>query len=139
MVSVFPGGRPAHKHAALKAAIFAYADEPEMHTHIYADCLPFRPSALHPMIPVDSSRRVTAGSETKLEQRQVTPSRSHVFLKTSIPPFFPPQGTSEICLCVLNFWCHLVLWPIYYSIIYTVYKIYTFTTSTFAFPMKFGD
>lgn len=67
------------------------------HTHICRLSL-LRPSALHPMIPVDSSRRVTAGSETKLEQRRVKPSRSHVFLKASIP-FLPPQGSSEFCLC----------------------------------------
>lgn len=42
MVSVFPGSRAAHRHAALKAAIFAYADrlrEAHTHTYIYADCL----------------------------------------------------------------------------------------------------
>lgn len=84
MVSLFPGGWAAHRHSALRAAIFANADKLEEHTHtVYADCL--RPSALHPVIPVDSSRRVTAGSENELEQRQVKPSRSHVFSKASIP------------------------------------------------------
>lgn len=82
-----------HRHAALKAAIFTYADKLQRHTHICRQSR-LHPSALYPMIPADSSRRVTAGSETKLEQRKVKPSRSHVFLKVSAL-FFPLQASSQ--------------------------------------------
>ena len=61
-----------------------------------------RPSALHPMIPADSSRHVTAGSETKVEQRQVKPSRSHIFLKASVP-FSPHRGLkNSVCLSQIS-------------------------------------
>lgn len=45
------------------------------------------------MISVDNCRRVTAGSENKPEQRQVKPSRSHIFLKASI--LFPQKGLQK--------------------------------------------
>lgn len=70
------------------------------HTHIYICRLSLLcPSALHRMIPADSGRRVAAGSENKLEQRQVKPSRSHVFLKASIPFSFPAgMFKNSVCL-----------------------------------------
>lgn len=69
---------------------------------------PFLPSALHPVIPADSSRRVTAGSETKLEQRQVKPSRSHASLKALI--LLCPTGIFTI-LSIWDFWFHFLYGP----------------------------
>lgn len=67
-------------------------------TRIYADCLLYVRLPYMSLIPVDSSRHVTAGSETKLEQRQVKPSRSHVFLKASVP--FSPHRDIQNYVCV---------------------------------------
>lgn len=93
LVSVFPGGPAAHRHAALQAGIFAYADTLEKHTH--ANCLLSFRLARNPMIPADSSRRVTAGSETKLNKGRLSqvghmsPWRHRSFLAQ--------QGDSQFC------------------------------------------
>lgn len=64
--------------------------------HMYAARLFFFPSVLQLRILVDRCRRVAAGSETKLEQWQVKPTRSHVFWKPQ-PSYLPHR---KICLSV---------------------------------------
>lgn len=81
-------------------------------------------SAAHTMIPADSSRRVTAGTETKVEHRQVTPSRSNVVLKNPLPS---PLVSSEISLSVFNCSCRLVLYPF-------IKRFQAFQTQDFTFP-----
>lgn len=67
------------RHTALKDGNFAYTGKLERDRNLSSQSL-LRPSVLQLMIPADSRRHVTAGSETKLQQWQVKPTRSHVFL-----------------------------------------------------------
>lgn len=105
MVCVFPGGQAVHRRAALKAGVFAYTDEQEKHTNICRLSL-LLPSVLQLIILVDSRRRVTAGSETKLEQWQVKPTRSHVVL---MPQYiYSPDRDLVRFLVSLRFTAHLL-------------------------------
>ena len=95
-----------HRRAALKAGVFAYTNKQEKHTNICRPSLLLLPSVLQLIISVDSHRRVTAGSETKLEQWQVKPTRSHVAL---MPQYiYSPHRDLVRFLVSLRFTVHLL-------------------------------